>query len=76
VKKNTTSSEERITSRAAASETALAYRAVEAAKICGVSERTIQRLISTRELPSVRIGAIRMIRRAALEKFLASRESA
>jgi excisionase family DNA binding protein len=65
VKKNTTSSEERI-----------ALRTPDAARAIGVSVRQLQRLIASRELPSLRIGKIRLIRRAALEKFVAGLENA
>jgi excisionase family DNA binding protein len=54
----------------------IALRTPEAALASGISERTIQRLIKSRELPSVRIGKIRLIRKESLDKFLASREEA
>jgi len=63
VKKNTTSSAERI-----------ALRTPDAARAIGVSVRQLQRLIASRELPSLRIGKIRLIRREALEKFVAGLE--
>jgi excisionase family DNA binding protein len=52
----------------------LAFRTPDAASASGMSERTIQRLIKSRELPSVRVGKIRLIRKIALEQFLARRE--
>jgi excisionase family DNA binding protein len=55
---------------------ALAFRTPEAASASGMSERTIQRLIKSRELPSVRVGKIRLVRKKALEDFLARREAA
>lgn len=55
---------------------ALAYRTPNAARASGMSERTIQRLIKSRELPSVRVGKIRLIRKKALEEFLARHEEA
>jgi excisionase family DNA binding protein len=55
---------------------ALALRTPAAARASGMSERTIQRLIKSRELPSVRVGKIRLIRKKALEDFLAQREEA
>jgi len=63
VKKPTTSSEQRI-----------ALRTPDAARAIGVSVRQLQRLIASRELPSLRIGKIRLIRREALEKFVARLE--
>ena len=63
MKKNTTSSEQRI-----------ALRTPDAARAIGVSVRQLQRLIASRELPSLRIGKIRLIRREALEKFVARLE--
>ncbi len=63
MKKPTTSSEQRI-----------ALRTPDAARAIGVSVRQLQRLIASRELPSLRIGKIRLIRREALEKFVARLE--
>jgi excisionase family DNA binding protein len=60
---------------AAAAEAAISYRTPMAAVVSGMSERTVQRLISEGVLPSVKIGAIRLVRRKALEQFLADRES-
>jgi excisionase family DNA binding protein len=54
---------------------ALALRTPAAARASGMSERTIQRLIASRALPSVRVGKIRLVRRKSLEAFLASREN-
>jgi excisionase family DNA binding protein len=62
-------------SRGAAAGDVLAYRTCEAARVSGVSPRTIQRLISEGKLRSVRVGAIRLVRRKTLDEFLASRES-
>lgn len=53
-----------------------AFRTPGAAAFSGMSERTIQRLVASRELPSVRVGKIRLIRRSALEDFLARKEIA
>jgi excisionase family DNA binding protein len=53
---------------------ALALRTPNAARAADVSERTIQRLIASGELPSIRVGKIRLVRRKALEEFLARRE--
>jgi excisionase family DNA binding protein len=44
-----------------------------AAKAVGVSSRTIQKFITTGELPSVQLGKRRLIRRVDLEAFIASR---
>jgi excisionase family DNA binding protein len=75
VKKTSGESEERIAARVAAAEDVLSYRTGEAARVSGMSERTIQRLISEGVLASVRVGAIRLVRRKTLEKFLADREN-
>jgi excisionase family DNA binding protein len=48
-----------------------AFRTPNAARFSGMSERTIQRLIASRELPSARVGKIRLVRRKDLEEFLA-----
>ncbi len=53
----------------------IAFRTKSAAAFSDISERTIQRLVASGELASVRVGKIRLIRKEALEKFLASRES-
>ncbi len=45
-------------------------RAGEIAQHLGVSERTIRRLIASRELPSVKIGGARLVARADLERLL------
>jgi len=62
--------------KTASSESPIAYRTPDAARAAGMSIRQIQRLIASRELKSVRIGKMRLIRRKALEEFLASREEA
>ncbi len=46
-----------------------------AAYVADISERTVQRYVASGELPSVRLGKIRLIRREALENFLAAHES-
>ena len=53
----------------------VSYRTPMAAYVADISERTVQRYVASGELPSVRLGKIRLIRREALEKFLAARES-
>jgi excisionase family DNA binding protein len=52
---------------------ALAFRPLGAARVIGVGTRTVERLISTGELRSVRIGKCRLIRRKDLEAFLEAR---
>lgn len=47
----------------------------EAAKMLGIGRTTLYALIAGGELPSVSIGRKRLIRREALERFLAQRES-
>jgi excisionase family DNA binding protein len=54
----------------------IAFRTAAAAKVSGMSGTTIKRLIKSGELASLRVGKIRLIRRKALEEFLARRESA
>ena len=53
----------------------VSYRTPTAAYVADISERTVQRYVASGELPSVRLGKIRLIRREALLKFLAARES-
>jgi excisionase family DNA binding protein len=53
----------------------VSYRTPMAAYVADISERTVQRYVASGELPSVRLGKIRLIRREALENFLAARES-
>lgn len=53
----------------------MAVRTPDVARILNISQRSAQRLISTGELPSLRVGGIRLVRLKAVEKFLASRES-
>lgn len=47
----------------------------DVAKRLAVSTRHIHRLIARRELPSMRVGRRRLIRREALRAWLASRET-
>jgi excisionase family DNA binding protein len=54
---------------------AIAYRTPEAAEVAGVSIRVMQRWIASRAVASIRIGRIRLVRRRALEEFLAELES-
>ena len=52
---------------------ALAFRVPDIARVTGISISTVKRLIKTRELPSLRVGKCRLVRRRDLEKFLESR---
>ncbi len=45
-------------------------RAREIARFLGVSERTIRRWITAKELPSVKIGGARLVAREDLEHLL------
>jgi excisionase family DNA binding protein len=65
-----------VNKKAPESESPLAYRTPDAARASGMSVRQIQRLIKSRELPSLRVGKIRLVRKKALEEFLAARENA
>jgi excisionase family DNA binding protein len=56
------------------SESPLAFRMVEAATLLGVSLRTLQTLVSSKEVRSLLIGRIRLIRKKSLEDFLRRRE--
>jgi excisionase family DNA binding protein len=55
---------------------ALAFRVPDVAKVSGISVSTVKRLIKTRQLPSLRVGKCRLVRRRDLEKFLESRVTA
>ena len=55
--------------------TVRALRTQGVAHSIGISERAAQRLIATGELPSIKLGKIRLVRIEAIDKFLASRES-
>ena len=45
-------------------------RAGEIARLMGISERTVRRLIASDELPSVKLGGARLVPVEALEKLL------
>jgi len=45
-------------------------RAAAIAQLLGVSERTIRRLIASKELPSRKLGGARLVARADLERLL------
>ena len=49
----------------------LAYSVREAADICGVSRTTLYTFLGSEQLPSVKIGARTLVRRADLEAWLA-----
>lgn len=49
---------------------ALLIRAPEAARLLGLSSRTLRRLTAAGDVPSVRIGAIRRYRRHELEALI------
>jgi excisionase family DNA binding protein len=51
----------------------LAYSLDEAAEVCSVSRRTICRLVSSKELPSIKIGQRTLVRTVDLETYLASK---
>jgi DNA binding domain, excisionase family len=51
----------------------LAVSPREAAKLLGISERFLAKLIATGELPSARVGARRLLRPADLDAWLAAR---
>jgi excisionase family DNA binding protein len=57
-------------SMAGTAEPPIAYRKCDAARLLGVSTRTLSRLIKAGELPEARIGQLRMIRRSDLEALL------
>ena len=46
-----------------------------AARELGVSTKTVERMIAAGTLPSIKLGRLRRIRRAALEEFITSRET-
>jgi excisionase family DNA binding protein len=48
----------------------IALTVPEAAWMCGISARTINRYITTRELPAVKLGHSVRIRRVDLDQFL------
>jgi excisionase family DNA binding protein len=60
----------------AAAPAAISYRTSMAAAVIGVCERTVRKLITEGELPSIKVGGVRLIRRSAIEKFLFDREKA
>ena len=45
-------------------------RAVEIARLLGISERTVRRWIASGELPSTKLGGARLVARADLERAL------
>ena len=52
----------------------LAYRPAEAAEAIGVSRATFYKLLTSGEVPSVKIGRSRRVRRAALDDYLTQLE--
>ena len=58
-----------------ASEQPIAYSVGEVARLVGVSRSKIYELLRAGRLPSLRIGDRRLVRRSAIEAFLASLES-
>jgi excisionase family DNA binding protein len=55
---------------------ALAFRMADVARVSGISLSTVKRLVKRRELPSLRVGKIRLVRRRDLEIFLEGRVNA
>lgn len=51
----------------------IALRPREAARLLGISERTLWQLTHDRRIPCAKIGRIRLYSRAALERWLAER---
>ena len=54
----------------------LALRLREAAAVLSVSPSTLERLAKSGEIPSVKLGRVRLYEISTLEKFLASRRVA
>jgi excisionase family DNA binding protein len=52
----------------------LSYSVAEAAQVLGIGRTLVYALIARGELPSVKIGARRVVRHEALVAFLAERE--
>lgn len=52
----------------------LTLTVVEAAAQMGISKRTVYTLISTGELPSLKVGSRRLLLRSTVAEYLASRE--
>jgi excisionase family DNA binding protein len=52
----------------------LAYSPLETARMLGIGRTLLYELIDRGEIKSLRIGARRLIRRSAIERFLAERE--
>lgn len=52
----------------------LAVRPGEAARLLGLSERTIRSLVASGEIPSRKVGAARLIPYADLERWLQQSE--
>jgi excisionase family DNA binding protein len=52
----------------------LALRIADVAGAIGVSMQTVKRLLKSRELASLRIGKVRLVRKKTLKAFLAARE--
>lgn len=48
----------------------LAYRVAEAARLLGVSERTVRRLVASGQLRAVTVGGIVLVPRAELDRLL------
>jgi excisionase family DNA binding protein len=47
----------------------------EAADALGIGKTTLKQLIANGDIPSLKIGKRRLVRRATLEKFIARREA-
>lgn len=47
-------------------------RAAGITRLLGVSERTVRRLIASKELPSAKVGGARLVARADLERLLST----
>lgn len=47
-------------------------RAGKIAQLLGISERTVRRLIASKDLPSVKIGGARLVAKADLERLLSA----
>lgn len=53
----------------------LLYDVASAARVAGVSSRTIRRLIADGDLPTVRVGLLVRIRRADLQSYIDANRS-
>ena len=54
----------------------LAYRVKEAAEMVGISETKMRELLLTGEIPSKKVGKVRLVSRLALEEWLEESEPA